>query len=205
MLNVGLTGNIASGKTTVARLFEHWGATLIDADRIVHELERRGTPVFDAIVARFGPSIVAADGELDRAALGRRVFASPADRAALEAIVHPAVAAERARRLTQARQRGDRIVVSDVPLLFEVMDPAAFDAVVLVDAPDAVRRERLVAERGLDPATAEAMIRAQMPSPAKRARSTFVIDNDTDLARLERRAARVFEALDRLANAPRSA
>lgn len=205
MLNVGLTGNIASGKTTVARLFERWGATLIDADRIVHEVERRGTPVFAAIVARFGPAIVGADGELDRAALGRRVFASPDDRAALEAVVHPAVAAERARRLEAARRRGDRIVISDVPLLFEVMDPAAFDAVVLVDAPEPLRRDRLIADRGLDAGTADRMIRSQMASPAKRARSTFVIDNDADLAELERRAAQVFEALSRLADAPRSA
>lgn len=201
MLNVALTGNIASGKTTVGRLFAEWGATVIDADRIVHELEQPGTPVFDAIVRRFGPEVVAADGALDRARLRARVFADPAERAALNALVHPAVAAERERRLQQARRRGDRIVVSDIPLLFEVMDPGAFDAVVLVDAPAAIRRARLVAARGLDAATAEAMIGAQMPAAAKRARSTFVIENDADLPTLRRRAALVWEELDRLARA----
>lgn len=201
MLNVALTGNIASGKTTVGRLFAEWGATVIDADSIVHELEQPGTPVFDAIVRRFGPEVVAADGALDRARLRARVFADPAERAALNALVHPAVAAERERRLQQARRRGDRIVVSDIPLLFEVMDPGAFDAVVLVDAPAAIRRARLVAARGLDAATAEAMIGAQMPAAAKRARSTFVIENDADLPTLRRRAALVWEELDRLARA----
>lgn len=201
MLNVALTGNIASGKTTVGRLFAEWGATVIDADSIVHELEQPGTPVFDAIVRRFGPEVVAAGGALDRARLRARVFADPAERAALNALVHPAVAAERERRLQQARRRGDRIVVSDIPLLFEVMDPGAFDAVVLVDAPAAIRRARLVAARGLDAATAEAMIGAQMPAAAKRARSTFVIENDADLPTLRRRAALVWEELDRLARA----
>ncbi len=197
MLSVGLTGNIASGKSTVARHFERWGATVIDADQIVHTLQRPGRPVFEAIVTRFGPTVVASDGTLDRAALGRRVFSSPEERAALEKIVHPAVAAERALRLEEARRRGDRIVVSDIPLLFEAMDPAGFDAVVLVDAPVPIRQARLVADRRLSPDRAKAMIAAQMPAEAKRSRATFVIDNDADLATLERRAWAVFQALER--------
>jgi dephospho-CoA kinase len=147
--------------------------------------------------------VVAADGTLDRARLRARAFADPAERAALDAIVHPAVAAERERRLAAARARGDAVVVSDIPLLFEVMDPGAFDAVVLVDAPPALRRQRLMTDRGLDGGTADAMIAAQLPAGPKRARSTFVIDNDGTLAELERRAAAVWHALAERARATR--
>ena len=203
MLNVALTGNIASGKSTVARLFAEWGATVVDADAIVHHLERPGTPVFDAIVARFGPGIVAADGTLDRAALRQRVFAEPAARLELERMVHPAVAAERERLVREAEHRGDRIVVSDIPLLFEAGDPAGFDVVVLVDAPEVVRRERLRRGRELDPESAAAMMAAQLPSEAKRARSHFVIDNSGDLDALRRKTREVWRALTAMA-APRA-
>lgn len=199
MLSVALTGNVGAGKSTVAALFAEWGATILDADRIVHRLQRAGTPVHAAIVERFGAGILAPDGELDRAALRARVFADPDARAALERIVHPAVAAERERLLGAARERGDRIVVSDIPLLFEVMDPGAFDHVVLVDAPPVLRRDRLVATRGLSPSEAEAIIAAQMPAASKRARSDFVIDNDADLDRLATRARAVWERLERAA------
>jgi dephospho-CoA kinase len=195
MLQVGLTGNVASGKTSVARLFERWGATLIDADAIVHQLQQPGTAVFEAIVARFGPGVVAPDGELDRKALGRIVFADPAALAALNAIVHPAVAARRDELMDAAAQGGAAIVVQDIPLLFEVLDPAAFDAIVLVDAPVAHRRERLIRERHLSAAEADRMIAAQLPSEAKRARSHHVIDNDGDLATLERQARTVWGQL----------
>jgi dephospho-CoA kinase len=195
MLNVALTGNIASGKSTVARLFASWGATVIDADRIVHQLERPGTQVFRAIVERFGPGVLAVDGTLDRAALRQLVFGQPAERAALNAIVHPAVGAERTRELEAARRRGDRIVISDIPLLFETMDPRGFDAVVLVDAPVDLRRARIMQSRGLDRAAADAMIASQMPSEAKRSLSTYVIDNSGDLEALELRARQVWESL----------
>jgi dephospho-CoA kinase len=195
MLQVGLTGNVASGKTTVARLFERWGATRIDADAIVRQLQRPGTAVFDAIVARFGPGVLAPDGEVDRKALGRIVFADPAALAALNAIVHPAVAARRDELMAAAASAGAAIVVQDIPLLFEVLDPAAFGAVVLVDAPVPVRRERLIRDRNLSATEADRMIAAQLPSVTKRARSHHVIDNDGDLATLEKRARAVWEAL----------
>ncbi len=195
MLNVALTGNVASGKSTVAALFAAWGATVIDADALVHELQRPGTGVYEAIVRRFGHRIVGPRGLLDRDALRARVLADPDARRDLEAIVHPAVARRREELVADARRRGAPVVVSDIPLLFEALDPAAFDAVVLVDAPAAVRRRRLVEERGLDPAEAERLMAAQLPSAAKRARSTWVIDNDGTLAELERRARGVWEAL----------
>ena len=199
MLNVGLTGNIASGKSTVARLFTDWGAVLIDADAIVHELEQPGTPVFRAIVAKFGEEVLAPDGTLDRAALRARVFGDRDALASLNGIVHPAVRAERDRRIAEARAARTKILIQDIPLLFEVMDPAAFDAVVLVDAPVAARRERLERLRGLDTATAESMIGAQRPSAEKRAKATYIIDNEADFPTLERRARTVWRELERRA------
>lgn len=194
MLHIALTGNAAAGKSTVAHHFADWGATVIDADRIVHRLQQPGTPVFQAMLDRFGPEMLTQEGEIDRARLRRLVLDDSLARRDLESIVHPAVAAERERLIDQARARGDRIVVSDIPLLFEAMDPAAFDAVVLVDAPASVRRERLK-ERGLGPAEVDALFRAQLPAETKRARSDFVIDNEGSLAALRDRAWLVWRKL----------
>jgi dephospho-CoA kinase len=195
MLHVALTGNIAAGKSTVAELFRAWGATVIDADRLVREAQAPGSPVLAAIAARFGPDLLDAAGALDRAALRRRVMADPAALADLNRLVHPEVHRRRAALEAQARERGDRILVSDIPLLFETTDPAAFDAVVLVDAPVALRRARLVAERGLTEDEADQMLAAQGPSGPKRERSTFVIDNAGDRAGLQTRAHEVWAAL----------
>ena len=195
MLNVALTGNIAAGKSTVAELFRGWGAVLIDADRLVRDAQAPGSPVLHRIAARFGADLIGPAGELDRAALRRRVMGDPAARAELERLVHPEVSRRGAALLAEARAGGARIVVSDIPLLFEALDPAAFDAVVLVDAPEPVRRARLLAQRALSEEDAEQMLAAQMPSADKRARSTYVIDNDADRAALERRAAEVWQAL----------
>jgi len=195
MRQIGLTGNVAAGKSAVAALFRRWGATVIDADEIVHQLQEPGTPVLAAITRRFGADMLRPDGSLDRARLRSLVFADDRARQDLEAIVHPAVQARREALVAEARRRGDAIVVSDIPLLFETMDPATFDAIVLVDAPAAVRRERLVAHRGLSPADADRLIAAQTPPDTKRARSSFVIDNDRDEAALERRAREVWDAI----------
>jgi dephospho-CoA kinase len=198
MKNIGLTGNIAAGKSTVSRLFADWGATVLDADQIVHDLPRPGTPVFRAITDRFGTEVVADDGSLDRGALRRLVFDNKAALADLNAIVHPAVAAERERLLEEARANGAKLIIHDIPLLFEVMDPAKFDAIVLVDAPVAARRERLERTRGLGRSEAESMIAAQLPSAEKRKRATFLIDNDGSFERLEQQARVVWKALQRL-------
>jgi dephospho-CoA kinase len=195
MLNVALTGNIASGKSTVAALFQRWGATLIDADRLVREAQSPGSPVLETIATRFGNEYIGDDGSLRRDALRRRVMADPSALADLNRIVHPEVLRRRAALEAAARARGDRIVVSDIPLLFEAADPSDFDAIVLVDAPEPVRLARLMAERGLSEEEAGQMLASQLPSGPKRSRSTFVIDNDGDLSRLERTAARVWEAL----------
>jgi dephospho-CoA kinase len=195
MLNVALTGNIAAGKSAVADLFRRWGATVLDADAIVREVQTPGGPVLRAIAERFGAGVVGPDGSLDRPALRRLVLEDADAREALERIVHPAVYARRAELAAEAEARGDRVLMSDIPLLFESGAAEAFDVVILVDAPEAVRLRRLVDRRGLGDAEARALIRAQMPASEKRARSDFVIENGGDLAALERAALEVWRAL----------
>ena len=195
MLSVALTGNIGAGKTTVAELFKLWGATIIDADLLVRDAQRPGQPAFTRIARRFGPGVIQADGTLDRAALRAKVLADPGSLADLNRIVHPEVNQRRLKLLEEARARGDTIVVSDIPLLFEADDPALFDAVVLVDAADAVRRARLVDRRGLVESEAERIMQAQLPAAAKRPRSDYVIENNGDMSALERAAAQVWQSL----------
>jgi dephospho-CoA kinase len=205
VLNVALTGNIAAGKSTVIALFRRWGATIIDADELVREVEAPGTDVLAAIARRFGDEVVAPDGTLDRAALRAKVLADGAALAALNALVHPAVERRRQALVDAARERGDRVVVSDIPLLFEVLDPERFDAVVLVDAPVAVRRTRLREMRGLSAEDADRMMAVQLPAERKRARSQYVIENDGTLEDLERRARAVYVELERRAAAKQQA
>ena len=199
MLKVALTGNIAAGKSTVVDLLRRWGATVIDADVLAREAQAPGGEVLAAIVGRFGVDVLAPDGSLDRAALRSKVMGDQAALDALNQIVHPAVRRRRDELLRDARESGDVLVINDIPLLFEVLDPAEFDAVVLVDAGVALRRTRLRGLRGLSNEEADRMIAAQMPARRKRAKSDFVIDNDGTLRQLERRARAVFEELRRRA------
>ncbi|HRP07338.1 MAG TPA: dephospho-CoA kinase [Gemmatimonadales bacterium] len=192
---IALTGNIASGKSTVARLFEQWGALLFDADATVHRLQQPGEPVLAAMAQRFGPEILDDRGQLDRAAMRRMMLADPTVRRDLEAIVHPAVAERRRALIDAAGRRGDPVVVADIPLLFESDDPGEYDAVVLVDAPEPLRRERLVQIRGIDPGEADRMIAAQLPTAMKRLAADVVIDNDSTLDVLEVRARDAWELL----------
>jgi dephospho-CoA kinase len=195
MLSVALTGNIGAGKSTVAALFQRWGATIIDADALVREAQARGSAALAEIAARFGSAVIRPDGTLDRPALRARVLTNQEELAALNRIMHPRVHQRRLELVEQARLRGDRIVVSEIPLLFEVADPAAFDAVILVDAPEALRRQRLLASRALTGDEVDRLLAAQQGSAAKRQRSDFVIDNDGDPVSLERSAASVWKAL----------
>ena len=200
MLNVGLTGNIAAGKSTVVDLFRSWGATIIDADQLAREAQAPGTEVLAAIARRFGGDVLNPDGSLDRAALRSKVMGDDQALAALNGIVHPAVQRRRSQLIDEARARGDRIVINDIPLLFEALDPAQFEAVVLVDAPAAVRRARLRLLRGLSNAEADAMIGAQMPSDRKRGKAQYVIDNDGSKEALEQKARAVFDELEKRSN-----
>ena len=137
---IGLTGNVAAGKSSVLVLLARWGATVIDSDVLAREAVAPGTPGLAAVLDRFGRGFLLADGELDRAALRRRVMTDSVERTALNAILHPLVRRRAAALSQAAAAAGDLVVVVDVPLLFEVRDPADFDCILLVDAPGALRR-----------------------------------------------------------------
>lgn len=192
---VGLTGNIAAGKSAVAARLAALGAPVIDADLLARAAVEPGTPALAAIAARWGAGVLAPDGRLDRAALRRIVFADPSERRALDAIVHPEVARLRDAAVAAERARGATIVVCDIPLLFEAGLEDSVDTIVLVDAPAATRRARLVRDRGLTPADADAMIAAQLPAASKRGRAHFVIDNDGTRAELDARVDALWAAL----------
>ncbi|HXY67821.1 MAG TPA: dephospho-CoA kinase [Gemmatimonadales bacterium] len=195
MLSVALTGNVAAGKSTVLAQFAHWGATVVDTDQLAREAVAPGRPALRAILARFGDDLALADGSLDRALLRRRVMGDDERRAVLNAIVHPDVMRLHAERLEVARKAGVAIVVSDIPLLFEALDPDAWDVVVLVDAPEETRRRRLVELRGYSDEEARDVMDAQLPSRFKRAKSHIVIDNDGSLEALQANARAAWQAL----------
>jgi dephospho-CoA kinase len=199
MLRVGLTGNIAAGKSSVAAVWRDLGATIVDADQLARLAVEPGTPALARIAETWGTWVLTDSGELDRGALRQIVFADPDARERLEAIVHPAVGALRDAAYREAEERGDPLVVADVPLLFEVGLVDEVDVVVLVDAPAEVRLLRLVGDRGLAPDEAQRMIAAQMPAELKRARADVVIENAGSLEELEQRAAEVWSELVRRA------
>ena len=197
MLLVALTGNIASGKSEVARILAQLGATVIDADELAREVVKPGMPALSAIATRWGKRVLQADGSLDRAALRAIVFADPAEREALNAIVHPEVRKLRNQLIAQAEARADAAVVAVIPLLFETGLEGEFDKVILVDAPDEVRQSRLMKRGGLDASEARRMMDAQMPAATKRRRSHVVIENDSDLAALRHAVRRAWTDLTR--------
>lgn len=182
MIEVGLTGGIGSGKSTVARLLAARGATVIDADALAREAVAVGSRGLSEVVAAFGAGILRSDGSLDRSALAARVFADGAALARLEAIVHPEVA--RLSERVRGEARADAVVVHDVPLLVEKDLGGRYDLVVVVDAPEDLRLARLVA-RGLPEADARARMAAQAGRAERLAAADVVIVNDGDLAVLE--------------------
>ena len=195
MLIVALTGNIASGKSSVAASLAARGATLIDSDAAARAAVAPGSAALGAIVTHFGQGILLADGALDRAALGRHVFANADARRALESIVHPAIEEARRVALARARETNTAIVVCDIPLLFEARLAWQFPRIVLVDAPAPIRVSRMVRDRRMRPEDADARVRAQMPATLKRPRADIVIDNTTDRNSLVARVDGVWRQL----------
>jgi dephospho-CoA kinase len=202
---IGLTGNIASGKSVVADMLARHGAKIIDADVLSREAVTPGTPALDAIVARWGPSVLSPEGTLDRAALRSIVFSERSDLDALNEIVHPEVMRLRQAAVDAARANGDRVVVCVVPLLFERHLVDDFDTIVLVDAPRPLRLERIVRDRGLEEADAMDMIAAQMPAELKRARADWVIENSGSIEDLEREVERLWKWIASDEKSPRTA
>jgi dephospho-CoA kinase len=192
---IGLTGNIASGKSAVADMLRGRGAVVIDADVLAREAVMKGSPALDSIVKRWGESVLDKEGNLDRAALRHIVFENQSELDTLNEIVHPEVMRRRQELTADARARGERIVVSVIPLLFERHLADEFDAIILVDAPRSVRLERIVRDRGIDETEAMNMIASQMPADLKRARADHVIENAGTREDLEVEVERVWESI----------
>ena len=196
MRRVGLTGGIGSGKSTVSAMFADLGAFVIDADAVAREVVEPGSDGLRALVEEFGPHILSSDGALDRAALADLVFSDPGARERLNAITHPRIAARTAELMAELPE--DAVMIHDVPLLAELGLQSAYDLVVVVDAPDDVRIQRLVA-RGLSEADARARIAAQASRAQRLAIADVVIDNSGDLTSLR---AQVLKAWLMIAGRP---
>ncbi len=192
MRTIGLTGGIGTGKSSVSALLRERGLTVIDADEAVRTVQARGSEGLKAIVDEFGLEVLTADGDLDRPRLAAIVFADSEGRRRLNEIVHPRVRAWMADRQREAAQRGEELVVLDIPLLYETRGEAGLDAVVLVYAPDEIALERLLAERGMSESDARARIAAQLPIEEKRRRTRFVIENTGSREQLRAELDRVW-------------
>ncbi len=192
-MRVGLTGGVASGKSSVSDILRELGAVVVDADVLAREVVMAGTPGLREVVAEFGPEVLTADGELDRAAVARVVFADDDARRRLEAIIHPLVRAAAAE--VAAAAAPGALVVHDVPLLVETGQAGAYDAVVVVDVPPDVQVERMMRERGMTRPDAEARIRAQAGRDQRLAVATHVIDNTGTLDELRCRVREVYDEL----------
>jgi dephospho-CoA kinase len=197
-MRVGLTGGVASGKSTVSGLLAELGAVVIDADVLAREVVAPGSDGLAAIVDAFGTSVLTADGALDRAAMGAIVFADEDRRRTLEGIIHPLVRA-RGAELEAAAPPG-ALVVHDIPLLAETGQAGSFDAVVVVDVPVEVQVQRMVELRGMSRADAEARVAAQATRAERLAIATYVVDNTGTLEDLRDRVTEVFDDLTGLDN-----
>ena len=192
-MRVGLTGGVASGKSTVSAMLADLGAVIVDADILAREVVARGTEGLSEVVAEFGPDVLTEDGALDRSALGALVFADADRRRALEAIIHPRVRS-RAAEIEAAAPPGS-VVVHDIPLLAETGQADSFDAVIVVDVPTEVQLDRMVRLRGMTTEDAQARIDAQASREDRLAVATYVVDNTGTLEQLRRRVAEVYAAL----------
>ena len=202
---VALTGGIASGKSTVAARLAERGATVVDADAIVRDVQRPGSPVLDAIAREFGAGMLDADGALDRGALGETVFGDPDAVARLNALVHPAVRAESQRRFEDALSAvPDAVVVYDVPLLAEARVNDPWNLIVVAHAPAAIRIERLVRLRGLSADAAQARIASQVSDDARLRLADVVIDTSGALEHTLEQTDELWDSLaDRIAQRAR--
>jgi dephospho-CoA kinase len=195
-LRVALTGGIATGKSHCLRRFAELGAPTIDADTLAKQAVEPGTPGFRAVIQRFGAGVLAADGSLDRAALGNVVFSDDAARHALEAIIHPSVRVAITRWFESLDLRPDvRAGIADIPLLFETGRDKDFDVVVVAACAPATQKARLITRDGFTEAQADQRIRAQMPIDDKASRAGYVISTEGSIEETDRQVADVWAAI----------
>lgn len=200
MILVGLTGGIGSGKSTVSAELARLGAVIVDADAVARQMQQPGSPLLDELAERFGASVIAADGSLDRPALAAIAFADPDSLAALNTIVHPAVGAEMNRQVL-AQRATDRVVVMDIPLLTE--NPReGLQATIVIDVTEELQVRRLVELRGFDEADARARISRQASREQRLARATHVIDNNGSIDELLAQVGRLWSDLVALPQLP---
>lgn len=196
MLVAGLTGGIASGKSTVAAILAKAGAVIIDADRIARQVVAPGLPAWQEIRDLFGGTVLEPNGDINRGALGALVFNDPRLRRQLEQIIHPRVGAEIDTQMRRvAQEQPGAVVIMDIPLLFETGRTQGLSEIIVVFTPEALQRQRLMARDHLSLAAAEARIRAQMPMAEKIKRATVTIDNSGSPADTERQTLAIFQRL----------
>jgi dephospho-CoA kinase len=192
----GLTGAIASGKSTVSAFLEDAGAVIVDADKIAREVVRKNRPAWREIVRAFGPSILLPDGEINRNLLGDIIFNDTAKKHVLNRIVHPGVISETATRLAEIeRNQPGAVVILDVPLLIESRMDSGLSEIIVVYVPESVQIQRLITRDALTQAQALARIRSQMPIEEKKQRATIIIDNSGSREDTRSISLRVFQRL----------
>ncbi len=192
---IGLTGGIATGKSTVARLLRAHGAVTIDADQVARLVVEPGKPALDAVVSAFGQDVLLPDGTLDRASMRQRIATDPAAKTTLERITHPAILHEITRQVTALGDSGARVIVVEAALMVESGSYRNYPDLLVVTTQPEVQRRRLVARDG--PALADALIAAQAPLAEKEAKATWIVHNDGDLQALETELDRIWPALSR--------
>ena len=206
MRSIGLTGGIASGKTTVSAILADLGALIIDADRLGHRAYEPGGDTFRLVVKAFGPDIVAADGTIDRAALGARVFADPRQMMRLTEMVWPAIGALAQEELATEAATGVEVAIVEAAVLFEAGWEALVDEVWVVSVPPLVARERLMRRNGLSAAEAEARIASQLSNAEREARADIILSTDCPLAQVRGRVEEAWRGLQaRIALVPQAA
>lgn len=193
----GLTGGIATGKSTVAAMLQAAGAVIIDADVIAHAVIRQGRPAWGRIVEHFGPDVLLPEGEIDRGRLGDIIFKDARQKEVLNGIVHPEVFREMEAQIrAAASDRPGAVIILDVPLLIETGMQAALNTVILVYSPEAVQIQRLMARDHLSATDALARVRSQMPIEEKRRLAGIIIDNSGTIAATRARTLEVYQRLN---------
>jgi dephospho-CoA kinase len=195
MLVVGLTGGIASGKTTVSQMFRDAGVPVICADELARGVVRPGSRALEEIARVFGDQVIGPDGELNRTALAQMVFQDPSRRKSLEAIIHPKVEDERNRHLSDLQREGYELAVVDVPLLYETGLDRSFDVIIVVYVPQQVQEERLEARNHMTREAIRARVDAQMPIDEKKRRADYILDNSGTIEETRRQLDKILEEL----------
>ena len=193
---IGLTGGIATGKSTVSAILENAGAVIIDADRIAREAVKKGQPAYREIVEHFGETVLLPDGEINRSVLGDIIFNAPGKKQLLNKIVHPYVRKETHRQLQQiGRTEPNAIVILDIPLLIEAEMDKDLSEVIVVFVPEHIQIERLVQRDGISEADALARVRSQMPIEEKKDKATIIVDNSGSKENTRKQTLKIFQRL----------